>query len=431
MEESLPQLILPIKMERSSERLTSLGGLVVLEELARAVKLWEEVDRALEGPKSGRGYQPHEFVRALVWMLHAGGRRLEDLRELRAEQEVLGVLGLEVVPDAGTVGDWLRRQGWAGAEAIQQVSRGLVEACLQSEPEEVILDVDATEIEAEKQDAQWTYNHVQGYMPLVGYVNGVCVGHEFREGNQSPGAGILEFAQSCEAGLPAAKRIYCRSDSAAYQAKVINYYSQPGRSFSITADLDVAVKREIQNLPEAAWQPYRTPDGIATEREIAETVHSMNGTEQAFRLMVLRWPNPQPNLFEAERYCYHAVATNREEPAQEVVWKHNQRGESENWHKELKVGYGMEQMPCGQLEANALYFAIGVLAYNLGQVLKRRVLPASYRTVTVATLRWRVYRLAGKLVRHARGWMLQIKADLGKWLLLQSAPVCCATLLQT
>ena len=428
MEPSLPQSILPIKLERSPERLTSLGGLVVLEELARAVGLWEEVDRALEGPKSGRGYQPREFVQALVWMLHAGGRRLEDLREFRAEQEVLGALGLEAVPDAGTVGDWLRRQGLAGAEAIQQVSRRLVEACLQSEPEEVILDVDATEIEAEKQDAQWTYNHVQGYMPLLGYVNGVCVGHQFREGNQSPSAGILEFAQSCEAALPAGKRIYFRSDSAAYQAKVINYYSQPGRSFSITADLDVAVKGEIQNLPAVAWQAYRTQEGIATDREIAEGVHTMNGTKQAFRLIVLRWPNPQPNLFEADRYCYHAVATNREEPASEVVWKHNQRGESENWHKELKVGFGMEQMPSGQLEANALYFAIGVLAYNLGQVLKRRVLPASYRTVTVATLRWKVYRLAGKLVCHARGWMLQIKADLEKWRLLQSARLCCATL---
>jgi hypothetical protein len=428
MEESLAQLILPIKLERSPERLTSLGGLVVLEELARAVGLWEEVDRALQGPKSGRGYQPREFVQALVWMLHAGGRRLEDLRELRAEQEVLGALGLEAVPDAGTVGDWLRRQGLAGAEAMQRVSQRLVETCLQSEPEEVILDVDATEIEAEKQEAQWTYNHVQGYLPLVGYVNGVCVGHEFREGNQSPGARILEFAQRCEAALPAGKRIYFRSDSAAYQAKVINYYSQPGRSFSITADLDVAVKREIQNLPEGAWQAYRTQDDIATDREIAETVHTMNGTEQAFRLVVLRWPNPQPSLFEADRYCYHAVATNREEPASGVVWKHNQRGESENWHKELKVGFGMEQMPCGQFEANALYFALGVLAYNLGQLLKRRVLPASYRTLTVATLRWKVYRLAGKLVRHARGWMLQIKADLEKWLLLQSARLCCARL---
>jgi hypothetical protein len=359
-------------------------------------------------------------------MLHAGGRRLEDLRELRAEHEVLGALGLKAVPDAGTVGDWLRRQGRVGAEAIQRISRKLVESCW--EAEEVILDVDATEIEAEKQDAQWTYHHVQGYLPLVGYVDGVCVGPEFREGNQSPGAGILEFGQSCEAALPAGKRIYFRSDSAAYQAAVINHYSQPGRSFSITADLDVAVKREIRNLPEAAWQPYRTPEGIATDREIAATVHSLNGTEQAFRLIVLRWPNPQPNLFAADRYCYHAVATNREAAASVVIWKHNQRGNSENWHKELKVGLGMEQMPCGQFEANALYFAIGVLAYNLVQLLKRQVLPASYRTVTVVTLRWKVYRLAGKLVRHARGWRLQIKADLEKWRLLQSARVCCAML---
>src|SRR6516164_4882388 len=77
MQESLPQLILPIKLERSPERLTSLGGLVVLEELARAAGVWEKVDRRVEGPKSGRGYQPHEFVQPLVWMLHAGGRRLE------------------------------------------------------------------------------------------------------------------------------------------------------------------------------------------------------------------------------------------------------------------------------------------------------------------------------------------------------------------
>ena len=428
MEASLPQLILPIKLERSAERLTSLGGLVILEELARAAGVWEKVDRVLEGPKSGRGYEPHEFVQPLVWMLHAGGRRLEDLRELRAEQAVLEELGLRAVPDAGTVGDWLRRQGLGGADAIQGVSQELVAACLLEEPEELTLDVDATEIEAEKQQAAWTYHKVKGYMPMLGYVNGVCVGHEFREGNQSPGAGILEFARRCEAALPEGKRIYFRSDSAAYQAAVINHYSQPGRSFTITADLDAAVKREIRNLPETAWQAYRTAEGLATDRQIAETVHTMNGTEQAFRLIVLRWPNPQPNLFEAEQYSYHAVATNREESAAAVIWKHNARGNSENWHKELKSGLGMEQMPSGDFEANAMYFAIGVLAYNLAQLLKRRVLPESYRTATVATLRWKVYRLAGKLVRHARGWVLQIKADLEKWLLLQSARLACAGL---
>ena len=62
MEQSLPQLILPIKLGKSSERLTSLGGLGVLEELARGRKVWAKVDGALEGPKSGRGYEPHELA---------------------------------------------------------------------------------------------------------------------------------------------------------------------------------------------------------------------------------------------------------------------------------------------------------------------------------------------------------------------------------
>jgi hypothetical protein len=428
MPTNLPQLILPIKLEKSEERLTSLGGLMVLEEMAQALQVWRRVDEQLAGPGSGRGYRPSEFVQPLVWMLHAGGRRLEDLRELRAEREVLENLGLGAVPDAGTVGDWLRRQGERGVAGLARVNRQLIQGALEEEGEELILDVDATEIEAEKQDAQWTYHHVQGYMPLVGYVKGLCVAQEFRDGNVSPGAGILPFAKKCEAVLPAGKRVYFRSDSAAYQADVINHYSQPGRTFTITADLDAAVKREIQNLPASVWRPYRTAEGLATDREIAETVHTMNGTKQAFRLIVLRWLNPQPSLFEAERYGYHAVASNREEGAAEVIWKHNGRGQSENWHKELKLGVGMEQMPCGQLEANAMYFAIGVLAYNLAQLLKRQVLPESYRTATLATLRWKVYRLAGKLVRYARGLILQVKVDAEKWLLLQAARLQCAWL---
>jgi len=115
MEPSLPQLILPIKLERSPERLTSLGGLVVLEELARAAGVWEKVDRVLKGPKSGRGYQPHEFVQPLVWMLHAGGRRLEDLLELRGEHEVLERLGLDAV--------WPRQGRW-GTGCADKGGRG-------------------------------------------------------------------------------------------------------------------------------------------------------------------------------------------------------------------------------------------------------------------------------------------------------------------
>jgi Transposase DDE domain group 1 len=139
-------------------------------------------------------------------------------------------------------------------------------------------------------------------------------------------------------------------------------------------------------------------------------------------LIVLRWLNPQPGLFEQSAYRHYAVATNRpeEETSSEVIRRHDQRGESENWHKELKIGYAMEQMPCGETCSNGVYFGIGVLAYKLGVLLKADLLPEQYRRSKVATLRWQIYRLAGKLVRHGRQWTLKVKSDAEKLAMLLS-----------
>ena len=50
-------------------------------------------------------------METLVGLLDLGGRRLSDLRDLRWEAAVLGVMGQEVLPDEDTVGQWLRRMG--------------------------------------------------------------------------------------------------------------------------------------------------------------------------------------------------------------------------------------------------------------------------------------------------------------------------------
>jgi len=249
------------------------------------------------------------------------------------------------------------------------------------------------------------------------------VHHEFRAGNEPAGTGAVEFLEGCEAQLPAGEKVYVRSDSAFYQAAVMNHCWERQETFTITADQDCAVKAVIRQIAESDWKAYRTREGMATEREIAETVHCLNQTRQSFRLIVVRWKNAQPSLFEAQDYGYHAVASNREasESASEALWRHNQRGEAENWQKELKLELGMEQMPCGQQEANAVYFGIGVLAYNLCRVLKAKLLPREYRQASVATLRWKLYRLAGKLVRHARVWVLKVRAEGEKLALLQAA----------
>ena len=53
----IQQSLIPIKLEQSQERLTSLAGLVVVEELARAKGLWRRVEELFPEPGSGRGYR--------------------------------------------------------------------------------------------------------------------------------------------------------------------------------------------------------------------------------------------------------------------------------------------------------------------------------------------------------------------------------------
>ena len=92
---------------------------------------------------------------------------------------------------------------------------------------------------------------------------------------------------------------------------------------------------------------------------------------------------------------------------------YNQRGQcSENRIKELKIGFGMERMPCGQFEANAVFFRIGVLAYNMGRLFVLKTLDESWHRHQVQTLRWKLYNTAGKIVFRSRYVLLKVRRHL-------------------
>ena len=70
------------------------------------------------------------------------------------------------------------------------------------------------------------------------------------------------------------------------------------------------------------------------------------------------------------------MATNRDELSDsEIIHWYNQRAEdSENRIEELKLDFGGDTLPCSDFNANALYFLIAALSYNL-LALMRQLLP--------------------------------------------------------
>jgi hypothetical protein len=415
------QTVFGFKIEKTDEELTAHGGLALLAEYNHGMGLRTLADRCLPGPGSNRGYAASAFVDSLVLLLQAGGRRLEDLRELRREGPLLKLVGGDEIPDSDTVGDWLRRMGDPRSGQAGLAGLGVIRDILshrilrRDERNEYTLDVDAMQVEGEKQDAKFTYQGVKGYMPMLGYLfeAGICLLDEFREGNESPGAGHAPFYQQCKARMAEGKRIArYRADSASYQSEIINALESDGVLWTITAAQDAAVQKLIRGIPASEWK--EAFPGAAYE--ISEVVHSMEKTESAFRLVVKREERHQQDLFAGEKYFHYAVATNLPEDVspQAVLSWHNQRGQAENFNKELKLGFGQDQLPCGQTHANAVYFRIGVIAYNLFVGFKRLACPEGWGRHTIATIRWKLTQLAGRIVRHAGRMILKlaVEADL-------------------
>ena len=116
---------------------------------------------------------------------------MEDLRQIRDDDGLREVLGLEQMPSSDATGDWLRRRGVSGGlEGLGGVNRRVLKRGLKADGiKGYTLDIDATGIEAEKESAQMTYKGYTGYMPMVGHLGGKWAdcGDEFREGNDVAG----------------------------------------------------------------------------------------------------------------------------------------------------------------------------------------------------------------------------------------------------
>ena len=192
----------------------------------------------------------------------------------------------------------------------------------------------------------------------------------------------------------------------------MNWCENNGLGFTITADQDAGVKGVIPAVRD--WKPLLDADGKKTDREVevGTDIHMMTRAQEPFCLVVQRRRDPQLPLFEPNGYRYYVIATNRDDLSpEEVVWFHNQRGHAETFIKELKVGFGMEQMTSGDFRANGLWFAVGVLAYNLTQAQKLLFMDPEWKPKTVATLRRQLVETAGRLVRHGRRLILRIAAS--------------------
>jgi hypothetical protein len=424
--------------------ITSFAGLPLVAEAFRACG----ADRAVAcGPPTrvrhrDRGLTDGQMAESFCLLLAAGGEHIDDFQILRDDEGLAELVGYEP-PSPTRAKEYLyafdEGMELPGAERAQQdlfggkvaqeqgpieglaaAERATLRAAQLEQPcREATIDLDASIVESEKQQAALTYTGESGYQPTLAYwaEQQMVLYEEFRDGNVPAGKDILRVLKRAVQALPeGVEKKNFRSDSAAYDHDVLNWCrEQADITFAISADMSPELRAAITALAEQSWSPLdRTPRYMKmwAEVEFIPSAPSCKKGRRPDRYLAIKIEPRQGRLFrDGSEVKYFAVVTNDWERggAELIRWHRQKAGTIEKLHDVLKNGLGAGVMPCGRFGANAAWLRLNVLCYNLLTIIRRHGLEEEQlRRARPKTLRLWVLCRAGRLVHHARALVVRV-----------------------
>ena len=438
-----PASRLPYQIDYRTEDawLTAHSGVPLLIEAFRVSGAAAILDERVIIKQRRRGLKSSELVEALFALWAAGGERSEDLDRLREDAALALLLG-HAVPASQTARDFLEafdQPGpplWQGEtcavpsegdrlQGLDAANRQIIGFLQQRVPQRVAtIDIDATILESDKRAARVTYDGRTGYQPVIALwaEQDVILADEFRDGNIPAYSGNLRLIKRAIAALPPGiERILVRSDSAGYEHELMRALDAAGHFYGISARMTPRLVAAIKALPEPAW----TVEGedsqvIRSWAEVAYVPNDRNYTYDASepaRYLATRIVKRQGNLFADGTTVKHfAIVTNRPDPPggtglDLIRWQRGKAGTVELAHDVLANELAAEALPSQKFGANAAWFRLNVLLYNLLAAFKRVALPAELRRARPKRLRFLLINTIGKVVRHARETLLRFAHD--------------------
>ena len=106
---------------------------------------------------------------------------------------------------------------------------------------------------------------------------------------------------------------------------------------------------------------------------------------------------------EKVMYKLFAIVTNRDIDGSDLIQWHRKRcGKSEHVHSIQKEGLAGGQLPSNLFGANAAWWAVMVLSFNLNRLMQIAALPTDLKESKMKALRFHVIQLPGRVIHHAR-----------------------------
>jgi len=443
------EFLFEIDEQPTEECLTALGGVPLFVRTARSLDVPGSVKRNLALKQRDRGFDEATYIESFLVLNAAGGNCLEDFACLREDRGLAAMLGHEV-PSPEAARKFLYQ--FHDPQKIEQAQRELALGEVSYVPEEstalrglaqvnqdvvrelarrcageriATIDMDATIIESWKREAKATYEGNNGYQPMVALWTemNVVVAEEFRDGNVPALKDPLRVAQRAYGTLPGTvQERYFRGDSACDEEALLSWLREEKRAhgpegfigFAVSARMNPVLREEIAGTPAEQWQPY-SEDSEAV-KECAQVDYfpeerAANRYREPLRTIAIRIRKKQQRLFaDGSEVKYFAVRTSLWgwKPKRLLEWHREKAGTIEAVHDVLKNELAGGVLPCGRYGANAAWFRLAVITYNVLTAMKRLVLPPDLQTARPKRLRFLIFQQPGKLIHHARKTVLRL-----------------------
>jgi hypothetical protein len=401
-----------IRLEFHGATLTSDAGLLACRELDDALGLTQAATRHLEERRSGR-HVPYPLVSLLRqsgYSRLAGYEDTNDAERLGGDPAMRAVTDRQVSEQQAASTNTLSRfetevlTHEENVDGLGHLNAAWVEKAMAHTPHRrVILDMDSSEspVYGAQEGADYKGHFVcVCYHPLFCFNQfGDCEGVMLRPGNVHSAQGWQEVLEPIVARYKGAEvRLYRRAAAALASPEIYDYLEEDGLLYAIRLPSNPVLEKETEPLlKRSVGRPPQKP-----------IVWYDDCWYQA-----ASWDCPRRVVAKVEWHLGELfprvgfLVTNLWAKPEGVVHFYHGRGIAEQWMKEGKYTLKWTRLSCHRCVANQVRLQLFILAYTLGNFLRRLTRPKVVMEWSLRSVQLKLVKTGARLVRHARRLVFQ------------------------
>ena len=394
---------LPLEVDFLGGRLTSDGGLAWIAEADEALGLTAALAAVIPDWRRRRGqHDLATLVAQRIYQIACGYEDQNDADTLRRDPLLKQVCGR--LPESGldlaSQPTFSRLENAISACTCYRLAMALGQVYLQERersgvPTHLVLDLDGTDDPTHGEQEGTAYHgyfRQHQYFPLLvfdGQTNQLITA-VLRRGTVHASHGVVailtRIVRTLRARWPNVT-LEVRADSGFAIPALYAWCEAEGIDYTIGLVPNARLAHAAAPLQTEAAAQGAAQGGIKV-RLLGETIYQADS-----------WPHPRRVIIKAEQLLKgpntRFVVTSRTQSPERVYAWYTERGESENWIKDLKTGCFADRLSCHRFWANQVRLLFHAAAYWLLDTLRRWLTTAGVARMTLDTLRLRLIKIGG------------------------------------